>query len=279
MACPFHVAIGVTSAEANRAQRDALRREYATHTCLSTTFLLDADRRSEASDWNASDVVLVENVSSHCVDKSLTWWSIARRRSPYARYIVKTDDDALIRFDRLLRVLHALRHHTHVYTGPHGFSSFNTTQQRGSCYAYGPKRALKMRHTLCKNDVGPYPFAYGPLIVMSAQLVDRVAQLDGFLRRRRQQCKNEDRIVGHSVSRVENVTFMSLGPNALRNDNGAVFVTHHVKGATFTSRLWAHWPARVNVSCRDWRYRVPRWNEFDCCRDWTMCVLRRSTDM
>ncbi len=263
------IEIGVIATEHKLQVRTELRRQYADQSRYNSrvTFVMDSAKQHLARDANYSDVFLVKNMKSSalCAHKSIAWFKSALTKN--ADFLVKTDDDSLVRIDRLALVLRHVRPQR-VYSGHLGYSSFNVSQQRGSCFGYGPRRALKLRRTICSDDEGPYPFAIGPLIIMSR---DTALGID-LTPLSNQRCKNEDRIIGYAVSRLNNVTLVPLGSNAVLNSDGATFASHHIRQAReFEKRTWAPLRWLDTFTCSPWLSKFSSLADFSCCQDWTLC--------
>ena len=223
------LAMGIVANERRLDLRHTLRSRYAPYVeqgTLHVTFVMDARLRNTTADADWNDVMLVDHVVSraHCAHKSIGWWNNALQRVPNARYLLKTDDDAHVHVERVHAAIVALPSGVSVYGGPIGYSCFNVREQRGSCYAYGPRRAFHLKRTTCFEDDGPYPFAFGPMILMSALLVRRLS-LRPF----------------------------ALKASALSNtEYGATHVKHHVRNESdLNMRRWE--PYSANLVCRSWK--------------------------
>ena len=270
------IALGIVSDEPRFDRRFALREMYAdaARWNVRVRFILDVARAHLAVDANASDVRLVRVVGrwSHCIHKTYGWWQRTLEEDEDAEYLVKTDDDAYVRLDRLSSVFRGKPFARHVYGGILGYTSFRPTEWQGTCYGYGLKRAIKLKRTLCHKDEGPVPFAIGPLIVTSRALAAWLAgrmTLDP-----KQTCKNEDRMIGYAVSRRSGVSLLSFGAYGMANGDGATFVTHHVRDARFASRTFANW-TRFRPKCMGWSQQSTLVASMPCCHDWNICTLVR----
>ena len=271
----MRILLGVVSEESRVAQRNVLRDLYAKNSLewnVTVHFVMDVARASAAIDAASPDVRLVRVLGkrSHCIHKTLGWLRLALLEDTNAKYLLKTDDDAYVRIDRIAQVLLRPMESTHIYGGVVGYTSFAPTEWRGSCYGYGMHRAIKLHRDVCHKDVGPMPFAIGPLIILShataAWLLKRIPIVP------RQTCKNEDRMIGYATSHIPRLSLLSLGEHGVSNGNGATFVTHHVRDGNFLERQFTS-SARLRPACVAWKTQTKLLTKLTCCHNWTLCQL------
>eukprot|EP00316_Scyphosphaera_apsteinii_P015914 CAMPEP_0119329600 /NCGR_PEP_ID=MMETSP1333-20130426/76220_1 /TAXON_ID=418940 /ORGANISM="Scyphosphaera apsteinii, Strain RCC1455" /LENGTH=383 /DNA_ID=CAMNT_0007338759 /DNA_START=87 /DNA_END=1234 /DNA_ORIENTATION=+ len=220
----YSLVVGILSTEHRQAQRQRLRSFYNqfTHNVL-VRFVLDAWWMKQHSMVLVGDelgVPALPQGTGFCLRKlimarkTLSWWQRATEWN--ASYYAKTDDDAIIDLEQLLVLLNAAPHGP-LYGGVVRFSCINTTSLTcPSCFfAFGAVGALKLmirnRASSPACDFGPFPFALGPLQILSqpvcAWAASRVAQLN----RRLQTCPmNEDALFGSLLAFHPNLTLLNL---------------------------------------------------------------------
>lgn len=276
----MHIAVGIISTEHRIDLRRALRTFYADAPRYNATvrFVVDSTKLGLAPDLLQTDVlaVRVNGSRSHCYHKTVAWVRHALS-VPQTDLIIKTNDDVNLNLPRILQLLAAfgLKHsYGSLYGGHIAYSCFRTPLWKGVCFGHGPRRALTLYESTCAADEKPYPFAFGPLIVMGADVARAVAQSPMTPD---QTCENEDRIVGHLASRVEHVRVLSFGNFAVRT------IPEHGEYATYNPKN-----SRDALS---WR-RLPTWNRVSCsafseihsliplvqlgsCSTWELCIRRR----
>lgn len=108
--------------------------------------------------------------------KAFGWWRLAL--SWKAEFYAATDDDAILDIEQALLLLRTVPGGA-VYAGEIRYTCINASSLSGgstyacSCFAHGPVGALLLRHgqrsCKCGCGFGPYPFALGPLKVLSAE--------------------------------------------------------------------------------------------------------------
>ena len=294
--------LGVVCTETRPERRAWLRSFYAKHPGILVRFVLSDDWLARQPGRPASDEVgvpVTREPGAHCVDKSFGWWRIARRWP--AAFYGKTDDDALIDPVGLLPLLTRMPREQ-CAAGTLGYTSIRLPTLEAGCWARGAAGALRLKRQSCRStDFGPYPFASGPLELLSS---DVVAWLAPRLRSvRGQRCQWEDRLVGLALTDRANLTLVNLW-RAVGNMNvvttrgkwlGAdAFVAHWVRSPNRFSRVIeelasARREYASDVGCgaggacsndtAAWSCRpladelAGRGGGFPCCDGWTQCAV------
>ena len=207
-----------------------------------------------------------------------------------ASFYGKTDDDAVIDLPPLLGLLEQLPHSAPVFTGIIRYSSINQSTLAGMCWGAGAMSALRKRALSCAgaDGFGPFPYAEGPLILMSAPLQRWVAprlKLDD-----RQRCHFEDLLLAREVASQPAVTILNLvgligkkdvlPPVGRRNTGEWMgtegFLAHWTRTEEHFRRAVAEFPLRrrptpPTLQCAPWAASFEPIRTFPCCRNWTLC--------
>ena len=227
---------------------------------------------------------------AHCAHKTMGWWKLAKRWP--SRWYGKTDDDAVIDLPPLLRFL---REEMAAIPGPvfggivH-YSSLNTTNLEGACFASGGLNAIKSRRRRCSGPefAGPCPYVEGPLEILSPEVMrflSEHAAVDP-----RQRCHYEDLYVGIAIAGHASLSLVNLERLLGRKD---VYIPGRREFVGADSML-AHWvrsedafkrvvngfertrglrSRRSNaLQCAPWASAFPPLRDgFPCCHDWHVC--------
>lgn len=315
---PALLVLGVVTTEKWAVERiTRLRAFYSTWNGTALVkFILDEQwlqrerARQKILDTAAHDDLLgVPTMSElpqrHCAHKMVGWWRAASRWP--AAYYVKTDDDAAVDLAQLVPLLRSpSMPRTRAYAGVVRYSSLNESSLLGVCWAPGAGGALKLRQRRaeCVGAYGPFPFAEGPLIVLSvdvqAWLAPRLA-IDV-----RQRCHFEDLLLGQELSRHPSLHLVNLDRLVGRSNViagkqqgggwvGATGILAHwtrtdehfrraiagfsrataAKATTFAlaaSATWSPISVAPALECSLWRGSYTDLTAYPCCNNWTLCV-------
>ena len=146
--------------------------------------------------------------------KAFGWWRLASNWT--ADFYAATDDDAIVDIAQALLLLRTVPDGA-VYAGEMRYTCINASSLSGgsthasSCFAHGPVGALQLRlgRRSCNCGFGPYPFALGPLKVLSAEAHSWVVpRLPLALHH---TCPHdEDALLGYAVSAHPRLTLVDL---------------------------------------------------------------------
>ena len=244
-AAPVSILLGVISGAPGR--RRFLRCAAPMPPAIARVFVVGRDQ----PDVDAADVLVV-NVSEHVgagasptahttqtgsLSSAVKLWrflSYAYER-PYP-YVCRADDDVFFVPSRLLDYVAAIdrRNRLHrqlqarLLAGVFEFYNFDATRLKSTGHGYGPGESgtlgLKLHACRPARDAacqGPFPFAKGPLLLMSRELVLAVARHRVFasLRDRMRHAPrnrvDDDVALGYVASWIENTTYLRLPREAL----------------------------------------------------------------
>ena len=205
------------------------------------------------------------------MSKARGWWRVAAQWP--SRFVAKTDDDCFIDLPRLSALLRAMpTHQSHVYAGKIYYTSINGTSanQLGAmpCYSnHGATGALGARYNdvqACGGLRGPFPFASGPLELMSAPLrawlVARTARaINSGLYSPEVNAQVEDAQLGWEISHHPSVDVLDLNFAMARTNVRLDFgdtrwhgfeglAAHKVDTRDDMQRISAQLNARTNLS-------------------------------
>ena len=215
------------------------------------------------------------------------WWRAAGRWP--AKWYGKTDDDAVVDLPPLLSLLDDVlsRVDAPVYAGIVRYSSLNTTNLEGACFASGANGAVRYRARYCPQAeiAGPYPYVEGPLELLSPSVQQHLAPL--ALSDPRQRCHYEDLYVGIHIASHPNISLVNLERLLGRKD---IYLPRHTEYIG-PDALLAHWVRsevafdqvehdfvrkrrRIGssaIQCAPWAQTFPPLEKFPCCRKWVVC--------
>ena len=233
------LALGIVC-NGNRPEvRRRLRAWYAPWSgAVAAVFVLDRKwaERHGTTEPDLVGTAVRRGRDAHCVDKAFGWWRVALRWK--ARWFAKTDDDALLGMADLLPLLGGLPIGQLAYGGPISYTFLNDTTRQADrrCWARSAGRALRLRSDPWCSDFGPYPFAGGPLELLSAELLAWLAPR--LAPRETDSCQFEDRLLGREVAgHPGRVHLINLMPTV----GGMNVVTGRGEWRGSDSPVVAHW--------------------------------------
>ena len=226
---------------------------------------------------------------AHCAHKTMGWWRHARRWP--AKWYGKTDDDAAIDMPPLLRLLTTVLAPIGgpIYGGTVHYSSLNTTNLEGRCFASGGFNAVRYKQRYCaqREMAGPYAYVEGPLEILSPPAMRFLATQVAVDPRMR--CHYEDLYVGVALAQHPQLTLVNierligrkdiyqmgrkeyLGPDSL--------LAHWVRSEEAFRKVSADFERKRSmraagssaVTCAPWRSTFAQLRHFPCCQNWTVC--------
>lgn len=233
--------MGVATGPSNRKRRDAIRQTWMRWPSVgrSVVVCFAVGRRQVPKsllvqlDAEASlhrDLLFLP-VSDGCVSmvsigKAYAYWSAASRLTrgaPVMPFIAKADDDSFVNLPLLEQMLSKLHCVERLYLGALAFVGFHPLHLRNCGFAWGGSRAYERYGCAATGAHPPVPFALGQLQVMAAPLAARLAasaEARALADRAEDQPNtnaNEDAAIGLMVSRLRNVTYVSLSKNSWHN--------------------------------------------------------------
>ena len=256
-AAPLMLVLGVISAPANARLRDAARRSWmrgAPATVLSC-FAIGLDERRIASPairteaQRHRDVLLVGGERGSMYEASFGFWRRAARLFRGAKFVAKTDDDAVVDAAALAAQLALLRACPQtsgsIFAGHFYFGGFNPHSQKICSWTRG-WQPVEYRAWGCAESGAfpPVPCAMGALELASADLarwmsasreVHRAMAHAISVERAQRSSTAEDTNVGFWISRSpqrETLTYVRLGWKQLHDVKCAP-----TDGAAFPSRV------------------------------------------
>lgn len=236
---PLALVLGIVC-NGNRPEvRRRLRAWYAPWSgAVAAVFVLDRKwaERHGAEERDLVGTAVRRGKDAHCVDKAFGWWRIALRWK--ARWFAKTDDDALLGMADLLPLLSGLPIGQLAYGGAVSYTFLNETTRLADrrCWARSAGRALRLRSDPWCSGFGPYPFAGGPLELLSAEMLAWLAPR--LVPRATDSCQFEDRLLGREVaSHPGRVHLVNLMPTV----GGMNVVTGRGEWRGPDSPVAAHW--------------------------------------
>lgn len=232
--------VGVHSTAEGRQKRDAIRRSWARSSIseVIVCFLIGAEGMTrdkhamvQAESVEEGDLVLLPGIVDACllaIDKIHAWWRAAAtlvRASHGITHVAKTDDDVFLHLDNLKLDLRRLQCVRALYYGGMAHAGYNvrTFIKCGFSWSLGRNLRRSRFYRYGCPVAGahpPFPFALGPLQVLSSPLVLYVADsaaIDVFVRRATATIdlntwgRGEDVALGFWLSRSgENITYVSV---------------------------------------------------------------------
>ena len=283
--------VGVISTERQVRWRQRLRHLYQPYVdrgIVQVFYILDGSAQNGLIMADEIGVPVSHRPDRHCAHKMIGFWKMAGRWP--ATYYLKTDDDVTLDLPRIVPLLESLPRHR-LFSGILRYSLVNETTLEGVCWSAGANGALnKRRRASCKGDTirGPFPFAEGPFVLMSA---DVQAWVGPRLKKDpRQQCHFEDLLLGrelaqHRELQIVNLDFLLGQPNVVSSrgewlgTNGPVAhwtrsEEHFIKTIESFRRASQSLPvtsAFPKPPCAPWGQSFRRLHEYPCCQNWTLC--------
>lgn len=233
--------MGVATGPSNRKRRDAIRQTWMRWPSVGRTVVVCfAVGRKQVPPTVLSHLddeaaahgdILFLPVSDGCVSmvsigKAYAFWATASRLaegSPARPLIAKADDDSFVNLPLLQQTLGRLHCVERLYLGALAFVGFHPLHLRNCGFAWGGSKAWERYGCAATGAYPPVPFALGQLQVMAAPLAMALAlspEAQALATASEAQPNvnaNEDAAVGFMVSRLPNVTYVSLSKNAWHN--------------------------------------------------------------
>ena len=198
------------------------------------------------------------------------------------------------------------------FGGHIGYTLLNRTTLRAPCWAMSAKGALRLLQSpRCAGEgLGPIPFVYGMLELMSADVQAWTAARSGLAADPRHRCQYEDPLLGWVVSERPQLSLVNLGTtfgglvdfeSSSSAQRAQAMLVNHVRTANQFASVVSDFRQRASVTaaagggtqaycarrtsatsrfcdgavfrlhCQPWKQQFASIMRFPCCQEWDVC--------
>ena len=135
-------------------------------------------RHARAESSRHGDLLLLQNASEGCTGAGFTkhfeWWRWASRLPPTVTHVAKTEDDVMLHIPNLLVDLRGLQAVSYLYYGSFAYSGVDLFGLKVCGFSWSGARNYE-EYGCRSHSYRPFPFASGPLELLSSELVRSIA--------------------------------------------------------------------------------------------------------